>query len=44
MCMCVTCIKKKIEESKENVIKQIMGTKNESNKRDPRINKETKNP
>ena len=42
MCMCVLCIKRKIEESEEQVMNQVMGSQGEQTPRDPRITKECK--
>ena len=44
VCMCVTCIKRKVEESREKVVKQIKETNVGYPNRDPRISKETKEP
>ena len=43
-CMCVTCIKIKVSESKEKVIKQIKEGKERINTRDPRTSKDERNP
>ena len=40
VCMCVTCIKRKVEESREQVVKEIMEAKAGQPSRDPRVNKE----
>ena len=41
-CMCITCITRKVNESKEKVIKQLMEKNENISKRDPRVHKEDK--
>ena len=43
LCMCVSCIKEKVDKSKEETIKDLMN-KNQKHNRDPRINKDQCNP
>ena len=40
LCMCVICIRKKVEERKEATIREIMEIKNQAPNRDPRTKKE----
>ena len=43
LCMCVTCIREKVNTSKEETIKDLL-TKKQSVNKDPRINREQNNP
>ena len=40
LCMCILCIKRKIEESKEETMKELLNKKDLTTNKDPRISKE----
>ena len=40
VCLCMLCIKRKVEENKEAITKELMNKKEQTQTRDPRMNKE----